>query len=244
MNAEKYCRRALLGAIAFAIAGPTAANNAMAQDGPYPPLRLPAFSKSCTRDNIDMLSVAHVNLGRLMEDAISAVTHDSGSKEYKDSFGSPTRQRVNLVRQRLVHIRIGASEAPIQANCIPAGQDSTCDRGAWAYVTKQVVGAANNKYIINFCQSYFTATREFVREKTDWSEVSAMQGAVFLHEMTHFAWNKKHSTGAISGTSDEEYDAEGVKYLADTDPDAAIANADSYHIFMMHLAVRDRSIFR
>ena len=218
-------------------------------------LHLPQFSKSCTSDNRNDLLEAHINMGRMINDAIEAVKYESHSKEYKEAFGVPNNKRINLVIKRLTLMRAGASRIPMTANCVQEGSDPICKNTTWAYISGQKYGARNNKYIINFCPKFFNATQQEVRDATTWSTVSINQGAVFLHELAHFTWptkellqslgmNVSDSAPDMKRTLDWEVHADGVKLLAQEDPDLAVANADSYHIFMMDLAVRNRTMYR
>lgn len=219
------------------------ATPSVAQTAGAPPFQLPRFAANCTRDDRDALLEAHINMGRMVDDALAAVRYEGDSKEYTLTFGAFSRERHKKVQERLYDIRVGLATVPMTANCPKAAEDPACEDGSWAYVTKQNVSAERKKYIINFCEGYFNTTQNEVREISQWSKVAVMQGATFLHELTHFAWSLK-GLYAIDGTVDEEYDEEDVLQLAKDNPDKAVINADSYHIFVMKLAVRNRTIFR
>jgi len=226
----------------------------LGQSSDTPPVLQPKFTATCTDTDRAILSKAHSNMAKMLDDALDGVTVETSSIEYTESFGASDFGRDFTVLARLLLLRIGAATVEMTANCVPAGADAICDAGTWAYVSKQQLGAADNKYNINFCRSFFDATDEDVQAISMWKKASVMQGAVFLHELTHFSWATKallrevgmepdDSAQDQAGSKDVEYDAEGVKYLAGTDPEQAILNADSYHIFIMRLAVRKGLIY-
>jgi hypothetical protein len=233
----------------------SAMTTSLAWGGKHPPVLKPHFTDTCTQSHKDALLVAHGNMAKMLDDALNGVSQEFQSMEYKESFGPSSMDRDFTVLARLLLLRIGAATITITANCVPKGTDRTCNLGVWAYVAKQKIGTVGKKYVINFCPSYFTATPKLVKSISSWDKVSIMQGGVFLHELTHFAWSTKSLLEKVGmppasnvkdqlGTVDEEYDMAGVKDLARTDPASAILNADSYHIFVMRLAVRKGTIYK
>lgn len=248
--------RLVLGAVAFGLA---LSGNSMVSGQSWaqmsPPLTPLKFNESCTETNRNVLLVAHDNLRLMLDDALEGVSSEVDSQEYKDSFGEPHLDRDFDVLGRLLLMRIGVSTIEISANCIPKGQDKLCDKGVWAYVPKQAESYKDKKYTINFCHSYLETTDEFVQKVSMWPKASMMQGAVFLHEVTHFAWNTKEMLEEVGmkpnedahpllGTIDKRYNADRVKKLAEKHPDRAIKNADSYHVFVMKLAMRKGTIYK
>lgn len=234
----------VLGAVLLAWALPIDA--VRAQGGG---MRMPNFGENCSQNNRTILLEAHLNVSKLVNESVAAVDFMRNSKEYTESFGAYDPTRHAQVRNRLNAIKQGSATIGIQAKCEQPGQSLTCDKGAWAYITKQSKDiGTENKYIINFCPSYFSATDELVRSYNQWSYAQTMQGAVFLHELTHFAWPLGGGGGEshtmIAGTIDKRYDASGVKRLAKRKPDKAVANADSYHVFMMKLNTLNRIMYR
>ena len=225
-----------------------------AQSSETPPIQAPLFSDSCTQENKDALLKAHANMALMLDDAFAGVTTETESEEYRDSFGPSSPDRDWDVFGRLFIMRVGASAITMTADCVPAGQDKTCDMGVWAYVPKQTKDEGAYDHTIKFCPSYFNTTTEEVQRVSLWKKVSVMQGAVFLHELTHFAWSTKEMLQSVglnpdpdaqdlAGTVDSGYDLASVKRLAKKHPEKAIANADSYHIFVVRLAIRKGTIY-
>jgi len=212
------------------------------QPGFFPPF---AIDESCSNDDRYALLEVHLNVDRTMNDAIIAIETERGSKEYTTSFGAYDKTRHSLVRKRMNLIREGTYKAQIQVRCETPGETPTCNAdpnlSGLAWATKQR-GENAGKFIVNLCPVFFNATEEKIRQVSAWDSLSTVQGDVFLHELTHFGWS--NSNISVKGAADEEYDMEGVEYLAAEDPDLAVANADSYRIFMMKLAVRNRTIYR
>jgi len=248
--------RLALGALAFGLA---LSGNAMMSGHSWaqmsPPLTPLKFNDSCTQANKDVLLVAHENLRLMLDDALEGVSKEFDSQEYRDAFGEPNTEREFDVLGRLLLMRIGVSTVDITVNCIAKGVDKLCDKGVWAYVPKQAEAYEDKKYIINFCHSYLDTTDEFVQKVSMWPKASMMQGAVFLHEVTHFAWNSKEMLQEVGlnpgddahpllGTTDKRYNAKAVKRLAEKNPDRAVKNADSYHVFVMKLAMRKGTIYK
>lgn len=220
-----------------------------------PPLTPLKFGDSCTQTNKEVLLTAHDNLRLMLDDALEGASEEFNSVEYKESFGESDPDRDFTVLGRLLLMRIGVSTVEMTVHCIAKGQDKLCDKGVWAYVPKQAEAYKDKKYIINFCHSYLDTTDEFVQTVSMWPKASMMQGAVFLHEVTHFAWNSKEMLQEVGlnpgddahpllGTTDKRYNAKRVKRLAEKNPDRAIKNADSYHVFVMKLAMRKGTIYK
>lgn len=251
-------RRLILSVLALSV---SLSGNSMvtmqswAQGPAAPPLQVPIFSETCTQANKDALLIAHENMGLMLDDALDGASNEFDSKEYRESFGAPHPDRDYDVLGRLLLMRIGASVVSMTANCVQKGQDTTCDKGVWAYVPKAAAGPEAQNHVINFCYSYFSATDELVQRVSLWEKVSMMQGAVFLHELTHFTWETKEllesvgmhpdaNTHITEGTIDKRYNADRVKKLAERHPEKAIVNADSYHIFVVKLAMRKGTIYK
>ncbi len=195
--------------------------------------------KTCAHISVYDFAEIHLNVNRTLNDAVLAVDFEKSSTEYKTSFGEYDRTRHTKVRNRMKLIRDGTYKIQIIVKCETPGQSSVCKQD----MTKSgLAWASKTEHVINLCPVYFEASKDLVRKISPWNNKSTMQGDIFLHELTHFSWkNSKISAGR---TVDDEYDQEGVEYLAEDDPDLAIDNADSYRIFMMKLAVRNRTIYR
>ena len=244
----KTMKHALLALVIATTSLPTTAMtsgvlslDAAALAADYPALHLPTFAENCSEEQKTTLSEAHITLGNLMDDAIGAATYLTDSQEYKYAFGTYDEARHKLILERFKLIRIGAAEAPIQLSCPTKEEHRKC-KYATAEVPKR--RKVTDPFEIIFCAAYFNVNREIVRKLTEWSEVADFQAAVFLHEMTHMAWDRKAdgSVGMNAGTTDHKYLGAAVKELAADSPDKSVANADSYSGFMMWLAVRNRSL--
>lgn len=229
----------------FMLAGMLPFEGQQAQSAGILPLN---YGPNCTRDNEITLLEAQLNVSKLIKESVVAVEFMHDTPAYRETFGVYDEARHAKIRKRLNAIHEGVKAVSIDAKCEAPGVSRTCDRGAWAYITKQSAAAGTlNDYVINFCPSYFSATDELVRSYNQWSYAKTMQAAVFLHELTHFAWPLGGGGGEthtmIAGTIDKRYDERGVKRLAERKPDKAVENADSYHIFLMKLNTMNRIMF-
>lgn len=248
--------RLLLGALALSVSlsgNSMVSTQSWAQDDV--PVVKPVFGETCTQANKDTLTLAHENMVLMLDDALEGVSSEWNSVEYKEAFGEPNNAREFDVLGRLLLMRIGVGTIQVTANCLSKGENETCDKGAWAVVPKQAKDYKDKQYIINFCHSYFGATQELVQRVSLWDKVSMMQGAVFLHEVAHFAWNSKEmleqagmnpsdEAHDLEGANDKRYDAKPILRLAKKYPDKAVKNADSYHIFVVKLAMRKGTIYK
>lgn len=230
---------------AFLLAGLLPIDGQQAQAAGILPLN---YGANCTRDNEIILLEAQLNVSKLINESVVAIEFMHDTPAYRESFGAYDKTRHAKIRKRLNAIHEGVKSVSIDAKCEAPGHSKTCDRGAWAYITKQSAAAGTlNDYVINFCPSYFSASDELVRSYNQWSYAKTMQAAVFLHELTHFAWPLGGGGGdthtMIAGTIDKRYDERGVKRLAEKKPDKAIQNADSYHVFLMKLNTMNRIMF-
>lgn len=195
--------------------------------------------KTCAHISVYDFAEIHLNVNRTLNDAVLAIDFEKSSNEYETSFGKHDRARHTKVRNRMKLIRDGTYNIRITVKCETPGQSSVCKKDM---AKSGLAWASKTEHVINLCPVYFKASKELVRKISPWNNKSTMQGDIFLHELTHFSW--KNSKISVGRTVDEEYDQEGVEYLAEDDPDLAIDNADSYRIFMMKLAVRNRTIYR
>lgn len=232
---NKSTNQLVLGAALVAITLPI--NIANAQGSKH----FPPFKIDSTCSHIDSYTFAeiHLNVNRTLEDAVLAVDYEKNSKEYSTSFGKYDQARHTKVRNRMNLIREGTYNIRITVKCETPGQSVTCNKD----ISKSALAwASKQDYVVNLCPRYFEATRDLIRKTSPWGNKAAMQGGIFLHELAHFSWN--NSTISVGRTGDEDYDLAGVEFLAGIDPDLAVDNADSYRIFMMKLAVRNRTIYR
>jgi peptidyl-Lys metalloendopeptidase len=85
--------------------------------------------------------------------------------------------------------------------------DCKCKQKYYAYVYP------NQPYNIYLCQAFWSAPLSGTDSKA----------GTLIHEMSHF--------NVVAGTDDVVYGQAGARNLADTDPDAAITNADSHEYF-------------
>ncbi|MFK5980738.1 MAG: M35 family metallo-endopeptidase [Rhizobiaceae bacterium] len=227
--------------IAILVAMALMANTANAQGRKFfPPFKI---GNSCSFDQRVVLLEAHLNVNRTLDDAVVAVDYERNSREYTTSFGIYDRKRHAIVRTRMNLIRQGTYKVQITVKCETPGPSTTCNMdmnlSPLAYVTKQR-GANKGKYIINVCPRFFNLTREVLRVMSSrWNSAATAQGDVFLHEMTHFTWDD-----SMERAKDKRYENAAVERLAAKQPNKAVNNADSYRIFMMKLAVRNRTVYR
>ncbi len=85
--------------------------------------------------------------------------------------------------------------------------DCTCDEDYYAHVYP------DDPYKIYFCNAFWSAPAS----KTD------SKAGVIVHEISHFT--------VVAGTDDHIYGKTGAQDLADSNPDEAVENADSYEYF-------------
>jgi peptidyl-Lys metalloendopeptidase len=85
--------------------------------------------------------------------------------------------------------------------------DCKCKQNYYAYVYP------NQPYNIYLCRVFWQAPLSGTDSKA----------GTLIHEMSHF--------NVVAGTDDVVYGQTGARNLADTDPNAAITNADSHEYF-------------
>jgi len=232
--------RLILTAMIAALAFPV--NSADARKRQFPPFKV---DSSCNKHSVYVFAEIHLNVNRTMDDAVLAVDFERNSKEYETSFGKFDNKRHGIVRNRMRLIREGTYEVRVNVICETPGPSSVCkkdsSKGPLAKADKQL-GTNQGKYIISLCPAFFEASDERVQRLSPWNDLATMQGDTFLHELAHFGW--ENSKLSIPRTHDWDYGAEKVAETAKYEPELAISNADSYRIFMMKLAVRNRTIYR
>jgi len=191
----------------------------------------------------------------MLDDALNGVTEEFDSVEYLESFGKVDDPGRDFeVLGRVLLLRIGAATLTMEVGCRPEG-DKECAKGEIAYVPPQKRTAKRYEHSIMLCPIFFNATPAYVQKISGWTKVSEFQAGTLLHEHTHFSWASKELLTKVgmppaSDTKDQakavdtEYDMEGVKYLAENEPEETVLNADSYHIFIMRLAIKKGKIYK
>lgn len=125
------------------------------------------------------------------------------SKYYAEWFGAHTSTRANKAKQKLEQIAAGLGSG-VNYKCHLATANQCDDAIAW------VVPLLGNK--VNLCESFFTQVG--VGWDTKWG--------ILVHELSHL----------LALTGDHEYGRTDCIDLADSDPDKAVKNADSYEYFV------------
>ena len=219
-----------------------------------PPVLKPIFLDTCSSVQKKVLLKAHANFARMLDDALNGVTEEFDSVEYLESFGKVDDPgRDYQVLGRVLLLRIGAGTLTMEVGCRPVG-DPECSKGEIAYVPEQKRTAKRYEHSIMLCPIFFNATPAYVQSISGWTKVSEFQAGTLLHEHTHFSWASKELLAKVgmpadpkttdqARARDEDYGLEGVKILAENDPEMTVLNSDSYHIFIMRLAIRKGKIY-
>ena len=125
----------------------------------------------------------------------------SGTQRYVKWFGSFTSTRWNTVHTHFTNEENAFKTKPLTLDC------SCNDKGVYAYVY------ANQPYKIYLCGAFWSAPMTGTDSK----------GGTLVHEMSHFT--------VVAGTGDYAYGQTAAANLAKTNPDKAVANADSHEYF-------------
>ncbi len=213
----------------------------------------PIFLDTCSSTQKKVLLKAHANFAIMLDDALNGVTEEFDSVEYLESFGKVDDPGRDFeVLGRVLLLRIGAATLTMEVDCLPVG-DPECKTKV-ALVPLQKRTATRFLHKIQICPIFFNAKPAWIKEYVGWSKVSEFQAGVLLHEHTHFSWATKEllAKAGMSAASwakdqakavDTEYGVEQVKILARDEPEETVLNADSYHVFIMRLAIRKGKIY-
>lgn len=217
------------------------------------PLLKPIFLDTCSAAQRKVILKAHANFGRMLDDALNGVTEEGDSVEYLESFGKVDDPGRDFeVLGRVLLLRMGAGLLTMEVGCLPT-ENAHC-KVEVAFVPKQERTATRFLHKIQLCPIFFNAKPAWIKEYIGWSKVSEFQAGTLLHEHTHFSWATKEllakaGMDAASWAKDQakavdtEYGLEQVKTLARDEPEETVLNADSYHVFIMRLAIRKGLIY-
>ena len=132
----------------------------------------------------------------------------SSNDNYKTWFGACDATRYQTVTNRVSAIKSALSTKTMTFNCAPP----SCGSNTIAYVYKY------SPYTIYLCSAYWGLGNSGYDTKA----------GTIVHEVSHFA--------VVADTNDYAYGTTACKNLANSDPNKAIANADSYEYFGETLA--------
>ena len=171
---------------------------------PPPPPGGNSFN-ACTVDQQDLLVSARNQAAAYANNAKTYLnSHNSGTPRYLEWFGAYTSARYNIVKGNFDNI---ARDMAVDMTGAGITFDCKCKQPYYAYVYP------NQPYNIYLCKVFWQAPLSGTDSKA----------GTLIHEMSHF--------DVVAGTDDVVYGQAGARNLADTDPDAAITNADSHEYF-------------
>jgi peptidyl-Lys metalloendopeptidase len=163
---------------------------------------------SCSSSQKSILNKALIAATELADDSINlikgaTVGTQSLGVHYKTWFGRYTNARYSVVTQHFnkIHDALANQQVTFDCNCASAY------RSSFAYVRR------NNPYRIHVCSRFWNASLKGRDSKA----------GTLIHETSHFS--------VVANTNDHVYGESGVKQLAISRPDKAIANADSHEYF-------------
>lgn len=138
------------------------------------------------------------------------------TEEYLRWFGDWTPARAETVRANLKSIDNALDSAELVLVCPNVGQDG-CSPGTYANVLP------DRPFRVNLCEAFFgMPTMAGVVPTSHVFDTGTREGTI-IHEVSHFL--------RTAATSDHCYTRTDCSRMAETDPVAAIDNADSYQYF-------------
>lgn len=152
------------------------------------------------------LSVAESYANRARSDMrATPISLRSSARRYREWFGSYSEQRWNKVDQNIARIASTLNNRTITFDCACS---ANVDRGnTIAYVYR------SQPYRIHLCPIFWQIPGTGVDSKA----------GTIIHEVSHF--------GVVANTDDHTYGLSATRNLANSSPDRAIANAESYQYF-------------
>lgn len=170
-----------------------------------PRLRPPTYN-SCSVDQqqgvLEAANIAETLTNTAISDLAGLVVSErSESPRYKAWFGEYTDNRYNQVVANLTAIDQALENETLQFNC------GCTEAGVFAFVFPAF------PYSVTLCPSFWTAS----------PNGQDSRAGTIIHEVSHFT--------VVASTDDHVYGQSGARALAISDPDRAIANADSYEYF-------------
>jgi peptidyl-Lys metalloendopeptidase len=171
---------------------------------PPPPPGGNSFN-ACTVDQQNLLVSARTQAATYANNAKSYLnSNNSGTPRYLEWFGAYTLSRYNTVKGNFDNI---ARDMAVDTTGAGITFDCKCKQNYYAYVYP------NQPYNIYLCKVFWQAPLSGTDSKA----------GTLIHEMSHF--------DVVAGTDDVVYGQAGARNLADTNPNAAITNADSHEYF-------------
>jgi peptidyl-Lys metalloendopeptidase len=136
------------------------------------------------------------------EEAKTYVNANGATPRYTTWFGVATTTRVNTIKSHFTNIDTALDQRGGQVKV-----NCGCNQNYYAYVYP------NKPYEIFVCRAFWTAPTAGTDSK----------GGTLIHETSHF--------DIVANTDDNVYGQSGAKSLAISNPDAAVANADSHEYY-------------
>lgn len=170
-----------------------------------PRVRPPTYNNCSIQQQQGILEAANI-AETLTNTAISdlgglVVNERSDSPRYNEWFGAYTEARYNRVVANLSAIDQALEDETLQFNC------GCTEAGIFAFVFPAF------PYSVTLCPSFWNAN----------PNGRDSRAGTIIHEVSHFT--------VVAGTDDHVYGQSGARALAISDPNRAIANADSYEYF-------------
>lgn len=174
-----------------------------------PAYKLPPTFSSCNnteRSRLDSaLSVAESLAARARNDLrATPIESRSSADRYREWFGQYNSTRWNKVQNNFDRIFNAASSRTVNFDCACAAGDAN----TVAYV---YTGSPYNVYV---CPIFWSRPT---------SSGADSKAGIIIHELSHF--------NIVADTDDVIYGTSGSRGLANSNPDAAVRNADSYEYF-------------
>ncbi|HJW47611.1 MAG TPA: M35 family metallo-endopeptidase [Lysobacter sp.] len=156
----------------------------------------------CTTSQINTAGNAVVEARNYSENGKGYLNTGTVGPRYTTWFGAYTSQRYSTATQHFVDI-----DAAMDQNAGQVKINCGCNQSYYAYVYP------TRPYEIFVCRAFWNAPLTGTDSKA----------GTLIHEMSHF--------NAVAGTDDHVYGQAGAKNLANTNPTAALDNADSHEYF-------------
>jgi len=166
--------------------------------------KLPANFNGCSIDQEALINDAHdeaLDLSLESKEAMHNAEPLTTAERYSTWFGSADTQRQTLVTDHFDAIYSALDTQDMTFDC------SSCNMSAYAYVNP------NMPYVIYLCDAFWSAPLTGTDSKA----------GTIIHETSHFT--------VVANTDDNAYGHSLAQSLAQTNPDAAVNNADSHEYF-------------
>jgi len=173
-----------------------------AVDGPLTFTKAAAYA-NCSASRQSSLGSAHTQARSYATNSVNYVNAGSTGARYTTWFGSYTASRYSTVKSHYSKISAALNNSTVTYDCYCMPSAAS----AFAYVYP------NQPYIVHLCNAFWSAPTAGTDSK----------GGTIVHELSHFTVN--------GGTQDHVYGQSGATNLARTNPNKAVANADSHEYF-------------